>query len=77
MFFISFLSFAIPFLVNRNQVKKEETEELYKCNTGKRRRTKKKCKDDVFDGQRKKNNVEMPFILYYFYVSLIVWFKYR
>tara|TARA_Y100000816_G_C26103974_1_gene585969 strand:- start:294 stop:2996 length:2703 start_codon:yes stop_codon:yes gene_type:complete len=69
VFFISFLSFAIPFLVNnRTQVKKEETEELFKCNTGKRGDTPtKKCKDDVFDESKEKiNKVEMPFYIVLF-----------
>jgi len=75
VFFISFLSFGIPFLINnRKQVEKTENEELFNCKTGKRGNTTGEigkeariCKESVFDESKEKiNSVEIPFYVVLF-----------
>tara|TARA_B110000444_G_scaffold254412_1_gene286909 strand:- start:255 stop:2963 length:2709 start_codon:yes stop_codon:yes gene_type:complete len=76
VFFISFLSFGIPFLINnRNKVKKEEEEELDKCGDGKREDTPTThCEDDVLIKSNKKiSSVEYPFyIILFIMISLLM-----
>ena len=66
VFFISFLSFGIPFLINnRNKVKKEEEEELLNCNLEKRGDLADGtlCKDQVIiESNKKLTGVEYPFL---------------
>ena len=76
VFFISFLSFGIPFLINnRNKVKKEEEEELGKCMKGKRGNTPTtSCEKDVLIKSNKKiSGVEYPFyIILFIMISLFM-----
>ena len=75
VFFISFLSFGIPFLINnRKHVEKTENEELFKCKTGKRIKpegekvtVERTCKESVFDESKENiNMVEIPFYIVLF-----------
>ena len=77
VFFISFLSFGIPFLINnRNKVKKEEEEELLNCNLEKRGDLADGtlCKDQVIiESNKKLTGVEYPFyIILFIMISLLI-----
>lgn len=77
VFFISFLSFGIPFLINnRNEVKKEEDEKLKDCMLGKRgdQASGTLCKDQVIiESNKKLTRIEYPFyIILFIMISLLM-----